>query len=55
MQQTKLAEQLNTKYRIDLIRQAQFKYNVNKRAEVLRERAEDAKELNFDELLAGGH
>jgi len=49
MTQTKLAEQLNTTYRIDLIRQAQFKYNVNKRAEALRERLEDAKELNFDD------
>lgn len=49
MSQTQLEEQLNTTYRIDLIRQAQFKLNVSKRVKELRERAEDAKELNFDD------
>lgn len=49
MQQTQLEAQLNTTYRIDLIRQAQANLNKMKRAEALRERMEDAKELNFDD------
>lgn len=53
MSQTQLADQLKTTARIDMIRQAQFNLNVSKRAKELRERLEDAKELNFDDLLQG--
>ena len=49
MSESQLASDLQRTARIDLIRQAQFKINVSKRAETLRERMEDAKELNFED------
>lgn len=49
MTQSQLAADLQRTARIDLIRQAQFKLNVSKRVKELRERMEDAKELNFND------
>ena len=49
MPQTQLAEQLQTMANIDKIKHVYRKVKLRERQELIRERMEDAKELNFDD------
>ncbi len=44
------AEQLNTTARIDMIKHAWRKIKLRERQELIREKLEDAQELNFDDV-----
>ena len=53
MSQTQLATQLQTTANIDKLKFIWRRIKLRERQEVLREKAEDAQELNFDNLMSG--
>ena len=50
MSQTQLAQDLQTTANIDKIKHVWRKVKLRERQELMRERLEDAQELNFDDL-----